>query len=76
MAVGQAERDIRGAAGGVDAQLFAQAADKGENLQARSRHGTDRHDERINHDVMRRNAEIGGAFDDLLGDSETHIGVF
>ena len=37
--------------------------------------GADRHDQRIDHDVLARNAEVGGALDDLLGDREAHVGI-
>ena len=75
MAVGQAEADVGRAAGGVHAQLVAQAAHKRKNLLPGRGHGTDRHDQRVDHDVMRGNAEIGRAFDDLPGHRETHVGV-
>ena len=35
----------------------------------------DRHDQRIDDDVMRRDAEIGAALDDLLGHGEADVGV-
>mmetsp|Transcript_3632 Transcript_3632/g.6670 ORF Transcript_3632/g.6670 Transcript_3632/m.6670 type:complete len:276 (-) Transcript_3632:1073-1900(-) len=74
--VGQAEGDVRGAAGGVDAQFLAQAAHEGEDLMACRRHGADGHDQRINHDVMGGNAEVCRALDNLLGHGETDVGVF
>ncbi len=76
MTVGQTEGDVRGAAGGVDAQFLAQLAHQRENLLTGSGHGTDGHDQRIDHDVMGGNAEISGAFHDLLGHGKPHLGVF
>ena len=75
MAVRQAEGDVGGAAGGVDAELLAQAADEGEDLQARGRHGADRHDEGVDDDVVGGDAEVGGAVDDLPGHLEADVGV-
>jgi hypothetical protein len=76
MAVGQTEGDVRGAAGGVDAQLLAQLADDREGLAAGGAHGADRHDQRIDHDIFLGDAVVGGAFDDLLGDGVAHFGIF
>jgi hypothetical protein len=74
--VGQAEGDVGRAAGGVDAQFLAQATHQREHLMAGGRHRADRHDQRIDDDVMGGNAEIGGALDDLLRHREAHVGVF
>ena len=49
----QAEGDVRQAAGGVDLQFLAQAAQQREDLLAGGAHGADRHDQRIDDDVMR-----------------------
>ena len=38
--------------------------------------GADRHDQRIDDNILARNAEIGGAFDNFLGDGETHVRIF
>ena len=73
--VRQAERDVRSPTGGVHAQLFAQAAHQSEHLLAGRGHGANRHDQRVNHDIMRRNAEIGSAFHDLLGHGKADIGI-
>ena len=51
-------------------------AHQGENLLTSSCHRTDGHDQGVNHDVMGGNAKIGSAFDDLLGNGETHIRIF
>ena len=75
MAVGQAEGDVGGAAGGVDAQLLAQPPDQGEDLQAGGRHGADRHHQRIDDDVVGGDAEVGGALDDLLRHREADVGI-
>ena len=74
--VRKAKADVGRAASRVDPKLFAQATDKGENLKARCTHRANRHDQRVNHDVMCRDAKIGGAFDDFLSDCKAHVGVF
>ncbi len=73
--LGRPKADIRRAAGGVDAQFLTQATHQGEHLFTRRRQRTDWHYQRINHDIMRRNAEIGGAQHDLARHFEPHIGV-
>ena len=75
LAVRQAEADVRGAAGRVDAQLLAQAADEREDLLAGLRQRADRHDQRIDDDVRARDAVVGGALHDPLGDREPDVGV-
>ena len=42
---------------------------------ARRRHGANRHDQRVDDDVMGGNAKIGGAFDDLFRHGKAHIRV-
>jgi len=37
--------------------------------------GADRHDQRVDHDVARGNAVIGGAMHDLLRDLEAYVGI-
>ena len=76
MTVRQAERDVRQAAGGVYTEFHAQTADQTEHLLTGRAHGTDWHDQRVNHDVVRRNTVVGGASDNFPGDLETHIGIF
>ena len=74
-AVRHAEADVGCAACGVDAQLLAQPAYQSEHLNARRGHGTHRHDQRIDHDVMGRDAVIGRALDDLARHLEAHVGI-
>jgi hypothetical protein len=76
VAVRQAEGDVGQAAGGVDLELVAQAAQQREDLLAGGAHGADRHDQRVDNDVMRLDAVIGGVLDDLLGNGEAHVRVF
>ena len=76
MTVGQAKADVGRAAGGVDAQFLAQAAHQGEHLQAGRCHRADGHHQRIDHDVVGRNAKVCGPLDDLLGHFKAHVGVF
>ncbi len=75
MAVRQAERDVGEAAGRVDLQLVAQAIEQLEDLAAGITQRADRHDERIDDDVMGGNTVVGGALDDLLGDGEAYVRV-
>ncbi len=75
MAVRQAEGDVGKAAGGVDLQLLAQPAQQRKHLAAGVAQRADRHDQRIDDDIMRRNAEVGAALDDLLGHRETDVRV-
>ncbi len=75
MAVRQAEGDVGEAAGGVDLELFAKAAKQREDLLARRSQCADGHDERIDDDIVRLDAVIGGALDDLLGDREADVRV-
>ena len=74
-AVGQAEGEVRGAAGRVDLELVVQAAQQVDQLAARVVDGADRHDQRIDDDVLARDAEVGGALDDLLRHREAHVGI-
>ncbi len=76
VAVGQAEADVGGAAGRVDLQLLAQAADEAERGAAGVAQRADRHDQRIDDDVAVMDAVIRGALDDLLRDGEAHVGIF
>src|SRR3546814_17621084 len=69
------EGDVGGAAGGVDAQLLAQLADDGEGLAAGGAQGADRHDQRVDHDVLLGDAVVGGALADLLGEGVAPYGV-
>ena len=71
-----AEGDVGGAAGGVDLELLAQAPHQPEHLLAGGAHGADRHDQRIDDDVLRLDAVIGRALDDLLCHLEADVGVF
>ena len=76
VAVRQAEADVRGAAGRVDPEFVVQAPHEAHHLHAGLVDGADRHDERVDDDVARRDAVIGGALDDALGDREAHVRVF
>ena len=76
MTVRQAEGNVGSATGGVDAEFLAQATHQREDLMSCGGHGPDRHHQRIDHDIMRLDAEIGRALNNLLGDGKTHIGVF
>ena len=53
LAVRQAEAHVRGAAGRVDAELVAQAAEDAEDLAAGGRQRPDGHDQRVDDDVRR-----------------------
>ena len=75
MAVRQPERDVRCAARRVDAELLPEASHQGEDLTSRRPHRADRHDERIDHDVLVADPMVGGPFDDLLRDREAHVGL-
>ena len=76
MPIGQTERDVGGAAGGVHAKFGPQTAHQREHLLPGGTHGTDRHDKRIDDDVVGWNAVIGGTFHDGLGHREPHIRIF
>src|SRR5690606_21856141 len=75
VAVRQAEGDVRGAAGRVDAELLAQPPDQREDLAARRSHCADRHDQRIDDHVLLGDAVVCRALDDLLRDLEAHVWV-
>ena len=75
LAVGQAEADVRRAAGAVDLELVAQPPEDAEDLAAGVAHRPDRHQQRVDHDVLARDAVVGGPLDDLLGDREADVGV-
>ena len=74
--VRQSERDVRSAAGGVDAQFQAQTPHERKDLLARGPHCADRHHERVDHDVLRRDAEIGRSLDDFPCNLESHVRIF
>ena len=75
VAIGQAEAEIGGPAGGVHLQLLAQAPYQVKDAAAGLIEGAHRHDQRIDDDVGMGNAKIGSAVDDLLRHLETHVGV-
>ena len=75
VAVGQPERHVRGAARCVHAQLVVQPAHQPEHLLTGRPHRTDRHHERVDDDVVRGDAVVGGRVHDLLGDPEPHVGI-
>ena len=74
--VRQTERDVRCATCGVHAQLFAQTTDESEYLVTSGRHCTDRHNERVNNDVVGRDAKVSSALNDFLCHFETNVWVF
>ena len=74
--VGQAEADVGRAAGGVDLQLLAQTADQMKGGAARGAERADRHDQRVDDDVLAADAVVGRVLDDLPGDLEAHVRVF
>ena len=76
MAVGQAKADVRRAAGRIHAQLFAQATDQAEHVLARRVDRADRHDQRVDHHILRLDPVILRALDDQLGDLEAFVRVF
>ena len=73
--VRQAEGDVRGAAGGVDLELLAQAADQAEGGDAGTAQGADRHDQGVDHHVGARDAMVLGPLDDLPGNLVAHVRV-
>ncbi len=75
LAVRQPEADVARATRRVDAELFAQAADEGEDLLTGLRQRPDRHDQRVDHDVRARDAVVGSPLDDPLGDREPDVRV-
>ncbi len=75
LARGQAEAHIGCAAGGIHLQLVLQALEQVHDLAARLVDRTDRHHERVDHDIARRDAVIGGALHDLLRHLEAHVGI-
>ena len=76
MPVRQAEADIRGATGGIDAELLAQTTDEPERRGPGLAQGANGHDQRIDHDIRFADAIIRGVFNDLSGNLETDIGIF
>ena len=60
---------------GRDLELFAEAAHDPEDLAAGGSHGSDRHDERVDDDVLTADAVVLGARDDRARDLETHVRV-
>jgi hypothetical protein len=74
-AVRKSEAHVRGAAGRVHAELLAQPADDPEHLPPRAADGSDRHDERIDDDVLPGDPVIGCARDDPAGNLEALVRV-
>ena len=75
LAVRQAEADVARAAGRVDVELVAQPAEDPEDLAAGRRHGPDRHQQRVDDDVLARDAVVRGPLDDPLRDREPDVRV-
>ena len=76
IAVRQPETHVGGAAGRIDLELIAQTTHETHHLHASLVDRADGHHQRVHHHIAARDAVIGGAFDDLLGDREAHIRVF
>mmetsp|Transcript_29628 Transcript_29628/g.58574 ORF Transcript_29628/g.58574 Transcript_29628/m.58574 type:complete len:375 (-) Transcript_29628:358-1482(-) len=75
VAIWQTKGDVGRPAGRVHPQFLAQTPHQGKDLKARRAHGPDGHDQRVNNDIMGRNAEISRPFHDLLGDGKADVGV-
>ena len=72
---GRPKLTLRRAAGRVDLELVAQPAEDPEHLAAGRRHRPDRHEERVDDDVLARDAVVSGPLDDPLRDGEPDVGV-
>jgi len=68
------ERDVGQAARGVDLELLAQTPEQREHLAAGVAERADRHDQWSTTTSCARDAEIGAALHDLLGDGERTSG--
>jgi hypothetical protein len=75
LAVRQPETHVRGTAGRIDLELVAQPAEDVEHLAAGAGQRPDRHQQRVDHDVLAWDAMVGGPFDDPFGDGEADIGI-
>ena len=56
-------------------ELVAQPAEDPEDLAAGRRHRPDRHEQRVDDDVLARDAVVGGPLDDPLRDREPDVRV-
>jgi hypothetical protein len=74
VALGQPERDVRRAQAHVDAELVADHLDRVERDAHGLRVGADGHRQRIEHDVLRRDAVVAAAGHDLARDHEPLLG--
>ena len=72
--VGQAERDVGGAAGHVHAEIVADQPHRLGDQVDRARLGADRHRQRVDHHVLGLDAVVAGARDDLAGDLSRRCG--
>ena len=72
-AVRQPEADVRGAARRVHPELVLEPAEEPEHLAPGRAHRADRHHERVDDDVLARDAVILGARDDLPRDLEADV---
>ena len=72
---GRPKLTLRRAAGRVDLELVAQPAEDAEDLAAGTGQRPDRHEQRVDDDVLARDAVVGGALDDPLGDREPDVRV-
>ena len=73
--VRQSEADVGCSAGGVDPELLLQPPHEPEHLPAGCAHRADRHHERVDDDVLLRDAVVAGPRDDLLRHREPHVGI-
>ena len=74
-AVREPEADVRGAARRVDAELLPQTSHDAEHLSPGVPERADRHDERVDDDVLFRDAVVGGTRDDRSRHLEADVGV-
>ena len=74
-AVGQAEADVGGAARRVHPELGLQPLDERHHLSPCCADRPDRHHQRVDHNVRRRDAMVGRPVDDHPRDLEAHVGV-
>ena len=74
MAVGQTKRNIGGAACRIDFEFLFQPAQQAEHLIAGIVHGADRHDERIDNNILVGNPVIRGALNNFLATAKRTSG--
>ena len=72
---GSPKLTLRRAAGRVDVELVAEPAEDPEDLAAGRRHRPDRHQQRVDDDVLAGDAVVRGPLDDPLRDGEPDVRV-